>query len=73
MKDSHPTESREHMQLAKELIETCYQMYASMPTGLSPEIAYFNKRDNVNEDIVVKVLKICSFISFCFIVVVALA
>ena len=55
MTDSHPNESREHMKLAKDLIETCYQMYASTPTGLSPEIAYFNKRENVEDDIIVKV------------------
>ena len=30
------------MKLAEELTETCYQMYARMETGLSPEIAHFN-------------------------------
>ncbi|KAA8897205.1 glycoside hydrolase [Sphaerosporella brunnea] len=28
--------------LAKELMHTCYQMYAVTETGLAPEIAYFN-------------------------------
>ncbi|KAG9337347.1 hypothetical protein JZ751_028915, partial [Albula glossodonta] len=28
----------EHMELAQKLMETCYQMYAQMETGLSPEI-----------------------------------
>ncbi|KAM6170153.1 endoplasmic reticulum mannosyl-oligosaccharide 1,2-alpha-mannosidase [Rhynchocyon petersi] len=32
----------EHMVLAKELMETCYQMNHQMKTGLSPEIAHFN-------------------------------
>ncbi|TFJ95782.1 transcriptional regulator [Platysternon megacephalum] len=30
------------MELAKALIETCYQMYAQVETGLSPEIVHFN-------------------------------
>ncbi|XP_075415877.1 LOW QUALITY PROTEIN: endoplasmic reticulum mannosyl-oligosaccharide 1,2-alpha-mannosidase-like [Tenrec ecaudatus] len=32
----------DHMDLAKGLMETCYQMNRQMPTGLSPEIAHFN-------------------------------
>ncbi|XP_049751783.1 endoplasmic reticulum mannosyl-oligosaccharide 1,2-alpha-mannosidase isoform X1 [Elephas maximus indicus] len=32
----------EHMDLAKALMETCYQMNRQMKTGLSPEIAHFN-------------------------------
>ncbi|XP_045145277.1 LOW QUALITY PROTEIN: endoplasmic reticulum mannosyl-oligosaccharide 1,2-alpha-mannosidase [Echinops telfairi] len=32
----------EHMDLAKGLMETCYQMNRQMATGLSPEIAHFN-------------------------------
>ena len=44
-----------HMTLAKELIETCVQMYKQMGTGLSPEIAYFNERDSGHKDIIVKV------------------
>ncbi|KAK2120770.1 hypothetical protein P7K49_002156 [Saguinus oedipus] len=30
------------MELAQELMETCYQMNRQMETGLSPEIAHFN-------------------------------
>ncbi|KAK5942946.1 mannosyl-oligosaccharide alpha-1,2-mannosidase [Knufia obscura] len=32
----------EDMILAEELMKTCYGMYAVTPTGLAPEIAYFN-------------------------------
>uniref|UniRef100_A0A668UES3 alpha-1,2-Mannosidase n=1 Tax=Oreochromis aureus TaxID=47969 RepID=A0A668UES3_OREAU len=32
----------DHMDLARQLMETCYQMYVQMETGLSPEIVYFN-------------------------------
>uniref|UniRef100_A0AAY4C3A4 alpha-1,2-Mannosidase n=1 Tax=Denticeps clupeoides TaxID=299321 RepID=A0AAY4C3A4_9TELE len=32
----------EHMELAKQVMESCYQMYAQMETGLSPEIVHFN-------------------------------
>ncbi|XP_036162800.1 endoplasmic reticulum mannosyl-oligosaccharide 1,2-alpha-mannosidase isoform X2 [Myotis myotis] len=32
----------DHMDLARELMETCYQMNRQMATGLSPEIAHFN-------------------------------
>jgi hypothetical protein len=31
-----------HLQLAKELMHTCYQMYVRNPTGLGPEIARFD-------------------------------
>ena len=44
-----------HMKLAEDLIYTCYQMYHRMPTGLSPEIAYFNLNPQEREDIIVKV------------------
>lgn len=43
------------MELAKELIETCYQMYAQMETGLSPEIAHFNMHEGGKQDVEVKV------------------
>ncbi|XP_066293894.1 endoplasmic reticulum mannosyl-oligosaccharide 1,2-alpha-mannosidase-like isoform X3 [Branchiostoma lanceolatum] len=43
-----------HLELAKELAKTCYQMYADMPTGLSPEIAYFNINNPGKPDIEVK-------------------
>ncbi|XP_008574715.1 PREDICTED: endoplasmic reticulum mannosyl-oligosaccharide 1,2-alpha-mannosidase [Galeopterus variegatus] len=32
----------DHMELAQELMETCYQMNRQMETGLSPEIVHFN-------------------------------
>jgi len=31
-----------HLEMAANLTKTCYEMYASMPTGLSPEIAGMN-------------------------------
>ena len=44
------------LDMAKELTKTCYQMYASQATGLSPEIAYFNIDSNSNQPtIIVKV------------------
>eukprot|EP00794_Sanderia_malayensis_P015672 gene15672-17252_t len=43
-----------HMNFAKELLETCYMMYHEMPTGLSPEIAYFNLQSGGSKDIIVK-------------------
>lgn len=45
----------DHMELAKQLIETCYQMYAQMETGLSPEIAHFNMHESSTQDVDVKV------------------
>lgn len=43
------------MDLAKELMQTCYQMYAQMETGLSPEIVHFNMHQGSIRDIDVKV------------------
>ena len=31
--------------IAKDLMRTCYEMYARTPTGLAPEIVYFVERD----------------------------
>lgn len=31
-----------HFKLANELLKTCYQTYVMHPTGLAPEITYFN-------------------------------
>ncbi|PKK18029.1 mannosidase, alpha, class 1B, member 1 [Columba livia] len=39
---AHNGLTADHMQLAEALIETCYQMYAQVETGLSPEIVHFN-------------------------------
>ncbi|KAL7391187.1 hypothetical protein ABVT39_005664 [Epinephelus coioides] len=44
----------DHMDLAKQLMETCYQMYVQMETGLSPEIVHFNMHQGSNRDIDVK-------------------
>uniref|UniRef100_A0A8C5NC48 alpha-1,2-Mannosidase n=1 Tax=Gouania willdenowi TaxID=441366 RepID=A0A8C5NC48_GOUWI len=44
----------DHMELAKELMETCYQMYVQMETGLSPEIVHFNMHQGSVRDIEVK-------------------
>ena len=43
------------MDLAKQLMETCYQMYVQMETGLSPEIVHFNMHQGSTRDIDVKV------------------
>lgn len=45
----------DHMDLAVQLMETCYQMYKQMETGLSPEIAHFSLQDSAGQDVVVKV------------------
>lgn len=46
----------EHMELAQALMDTCYQMYRQMETGLSPEIAHFNlRRAEAVRDVQVKV------------------
>lgn len=43
-----------HLQLAKDLLETCYQTYMREPTHLAPEIAYFNLKGESDMDIYVK-------------------
>jgi mannosyl-oligosaccharide alpha-1,2-mannosidase len=44
------------LDMAKELTKTCYQMYVTQATGLSPEIVYFNIDSNSNQStIIVKV------------------
>jgi len=42
---------RSHLEMAQQLMRTCYQMYELMPTGLSPEIAVFNMRPDGKHDI----------------------
>ncbi|XP_071399969.1 mannosidase, alpha, class 1B, member 1b [Centroberyx affinis] len=44
----------DHMDLAKQLMETCYQMYGQMETGLSPEIVHFNMHQGSTRDVDVK-------------------
>ncbi|KPP75104.1 endoplasmic reticulum mannosyl-oligosaccharide 1,2-alpha-mannosidase-like [Scleropages formosus] len=51
---AHNGLSAEHMDLAKRLMETCYQMYAQMETGLSPEIVHFNMVPHEGLDVDVK-------------------
>lgn len=43
-----------HFQLAKDLMETCLQMYLKQPTQLAPEITYFNLNGESESDIYVK-------------------
>lgn len=45
----------EHMKLGKDLGRTCQRLYVN-PTGLAPEIAYFNTVPGVTEDITIKPL-----------------
>lgn len=49
-----------HMDIAKELLYTCVQMYERMETGLSPEIVYFNQDGTRQEDIEVQVRRVQS-------------
>ena len=52
------------LDMAKELTNTCYQMYAKQATGLSPEIAYFNIDPQSNlETLTVRVRFDRSFLS----------
>lgn len=44
----------EHMKLGQDLAESCYQMYARMPTGLAPEIVMWNTDSHSTEDLYVK-------------------
>lgn len=43
-------------QFAKDLLETCVQMYQKMPTGLSAELVYFNEGPSSHDDITVRPL-----------------
>ncbi|CAD5126115.1 DgyrCDS14288 [Dimorphilus gyrociliatus] len=51
---AHNNIGKDHLDLGKRLGETCYKMYETMPTHLSPEIAYFNQVEGATEDIIVK-------------------
>jgi len=46
---------QKHMELAKNLSRTCYEMYRT-PTGLAPEIVYFNLLPGRKDDITIKPL-----------------
>lgn len=37
------------LQLAKELMFTCYSMYLHVPAGLAPELVFFNAHDGSQE------------------------
>ncbi len=41
------------LDMAKNLTKTCYQMYVKQPTGLSPEIVYFNADSNSNQSTII--------------------
>ncbi|CAF0903570.1 unnamed protein product [Brachionus calyciflorus] len=45
---------KELINMAEQLTETCYQMYAKFATGLSPEIAYFNTHEDSSQDFYAK-------------------
>ncbi|GFR89029.1 mannosyl-oligosaccharide 1,2-alpha-mannosidase [Elysia marginata] len=49
-------EGDEYLDSAKELAETCWQMYNRMATRLSPEITYFNLAKGATEDLIIKPL-----------------
>lgn len=42
------------LKMAEEITETCYQMYAQMETGLSPEITHFNTHEDSSKDLYIK-------------------
>lgn len=44
-----------HLNLARDLLETCYQTYMYQPTHLAPEITYFNLNGENEADMYVKV------------------
>ncbi|ORX94313.1 mannosyl-oligosaccharide alpha-1,2-mannosidase [Basidiobolus meristosporus CBS 931.73] len=44
----------EDLQLAKELLYTCWQTYTATVTGLGPEIVYFNMNEDEKNDIIIK-------------------
>lgn len=47
-------EQESDFQLGEELTYSCYKMYADVPTGLSPEIAVFNKDKLKHQDFTIK-------------------
>jgi len=42
-------EREQHMQMAKDLCRTCYEMYARSPLGIGPEFATFNPNFGIGE------------------------
>ncbi len=51
-----------HMELGRNLTDTCIETYRRMPTGLSPEITYFNMAPGNKEDLIVKVSRVVDLI-----------
>ena len=51
----HGLGGTDHLELAEKIADTCWQTYRRMPTGLSPEITYFNLAPAGKEDLIVKV------------------
>jgi len=45
-----PEVADEHMRIARELVSTCYQMYAQQKTGLSPEFVRFPGGGKIGTD-----------------------
>lgn len=43
-----------HLELAQDLLETCFQTYVIQPTKLAPEITYFNINGENENDLYVK-------------------
>lgn len=43
-----------HLNLARDLLETCYQTYMKQPTGLAPEITYFSTVEDDEPEIQVR-------------------
>lgn len=41
---------KEHLDIAAQLTETCYQMYIRQPTGLSPEVVHMNIGEGSSKD-----------------------
>lgn len=52
-----------HLEIAKKLSRTCYEFYKT-PTGLAPEIVYFNLLPGRKEDIIIKVSLLTRVIQF---------
>jgi len=54
---------KKYEKFAKDLLETCVQMYKQMPTGLSAELVYFNQGPStqVQQDITVRVSILTKF------------
>jgi len=52
----------EYLAIGKRLTDTCWEMYRSTATGLSPEIVYFNTAPGAKSDIFIKVCNCSSVV-----------